>query len=415
MGIWISEDARVFAFFLCYLSAKERHTNDVRISEHNRDAPDAFTSIMLSMSKSVNSLQSEYSYPLKQIPEELWIRTITNIEPCIEHFSQWFDKKVDQIFSGLQQPTPKELRSLITNVTGITPNSTVIDPCCGTGGLLAAAANHNTVSVTGYENNTVLQGWTTLRLSFSSPHTLILKNNILDYTQNDEIKFYDYAISNPPFGSRLATSSIPFSSETYSNFPNNAYIESILIRRSLDLLKPGGKAAFIIPNGFLSRGGYDRDLRTYLIDCDYLHAVISLPHKLFAPSTSIETTLLVLWKGKDPTWFNNVAFFDARNEFTTDGRTNFLNTSIVSEICASLTHPENNTYRHQIVSTSEVQAQNYLLEPQRYLRDTLAPISSNALSRRRNLIEEHDHAFVHAKDNYERLRNELLLDPSHKE
>src|SRR3989344_327057 len=88
----------------------------------------------------------------------------------------------------------------------------------------------------------------------------------------------------------------------------------------LSWLSTSGTAAIVEFPGVLYRGGAEQKIRKYLIDNNYVDAVIQLPPDLFF-GTSIATCVIVLKKSKKD---NKTIFIDASKEFVRNGNKNKL-------------------------------------------------------------------------------------------
>jgi type I restriction enzyme M protein len=197
----------------------------------------------------------------------------------------------------------------------------VLDPACGTGGFLVCALEHlkqQTKNVEQYEifHNTI-KGID--KKPF--PHMLALTNLILhgieipdikhenaltrpirDYTSQDRV---DVILTNPPFGGNEEKG-------IEKGFPpafQSGETADLFIVLVMHLLKDGGRAGIVLPDGFLFGGDSDNsvknNIKKELLSTCHLHTIVRLPGSVFAPYTSIATNLLFFTKGK-PTkeiWF----------------------------------------------------------------------------------------------------------------
>ena len=111
----------------------------------------------------------------------------------------------------------------------------------------------------------------------------------------------DIVVTNPPFGG-MEEDGIE------TNFPatfrtrETADLFLVLI---MQLLKSGGRAALVLPDGFLFGEGIKTRIKEKLLEDCNLHTIVRLPNSVFAPYTSIKTNLLFFTKGS-PTqdiWF----------------------------------------------------------------------------------------------------------------
>ena len=188
----------------------------------------------------------------------------------------------------------------------------VLDPACGTGGFLACAIKHvrrQDVQTPGQE--TQLQASIRGVEKKPLPHLLCATNMIVhgidvpagivhdntlsrplrDLTLRDRV---DVVLTNPPFGG-MEEDGIE------NNFPvefrtrETADLFLVLI---VELLKPGGRAAVVLPDGTLFGEGVKTRLKERLLTECNLHTIVRLPNGVFAPYTSIRTNVLFFEKGR---------------------------------------------------------------------------------------------------------------------
>lgn len=215
--------------------------------------------------------------------------------------------------------TPRAVTQFAVDMVDPKLGETILDPACGTGGFLTCAIEHVRAkqvkrpsqeaklqaSIRGYEKkplphllcttNMILHG---LDVPNQILHDNALARPLRDYGRKDRV---DVIITNPPFGG-MEEDGIE------NNFPSEfrtretADLFLVLI---LTLLKDGGRAAVVLPDGSLFGEGMKTRLKQKLMgDCN-LHTIVRLPNGVFAPYTSIKTNLLFFAKGKptEEVWF----------------------------------------------------------------------------------------------------------------
>jgi len=208
--------------------------------------------------------------------------------------------------------TPRAVTQFMVDMVDPKLAEEVLDPACGTGGFLTCAIEHK-------RNKYVksVEDRETLQSSFHGiekkqlPHLLCTTNMLLhgievpaqirhdnalarplkDYGPQDRV---DVIITNPPFGG-MEEDGIE------QNFPSSfrtretADLFLVLIMR---LLKDRGRAAIVLPDGFLFGEGIKTRIKEKLLEECNLHTIVRLPNSVFAPYTSIKTNLLFFEKGK---------------------------------------------------------------------------------------------------------------------
>jgi type I restriction enzyme M protein len=215
--------------------------------------------------------------------------------------------------------TPRAVTEFMVRMANPQLGEKVIDPACGTGGFLSCAIEHiRKHDVKTVEDEALLQASISGIEKKPMPHLLCTTNMILhgiDVPSNirhdntlarpliswGPKERVDVVVTNPPFGG-MEEDGIE------SNFPaafrtrETADLFLVLI---MQLLKPGGRAALVLPDGFLFGEGIKTRIKEKLLEECNLHTIVRLPNSVFAPYTSIKTNLLFFTKGT-PTqqiWF----------------------------------------------------------------------------------------------------------------
>jgi type I restriction enzyme M protein len=129
-------------------------------------------------------------------------------------------------------------------------------------------------------------------------HDNTLARPYISYTNADRV---DIVLTNPPFGGKEEDG-------IESNFPSDLRTREtadLFLALIIRLLKPGGRAAVVLPDGSLfGEGVKTRIKESLLAECN-LHTIVRLPNSVFKPYASIGTNLLFFEKG-EPTkdiWF----------------------------------------------------------------------------------------------------------------
>lgn len=116
---------------------------------------------------------------------------------------------------------------------------------------------------------------------------LELGNTLEIHTDNvSEKDKYTVILSNPPYGGKMA-------SELQTNFRvRSSATECLFLQHIMRNLAKGGRAAVIIPEGVLFRGGPDQKVRQELLEHFNVHTILSLPAGCFLPYTGVKTNVL---------------------------------------------------------------------------------------------------------------------------
>ncbi|EGM68393.1 N-6 DNA methylase [Shewanella sp. HN-41] len=190
----------------------------------------------------------------------------------------------------------------------------VMDPACGTGGFLTAAIEHLRNQLTtksGAEDKRAIEDLIHGIEKKQLPHLLCTTNMLLhgidvpsqiehmntlgrgwnDWSANHKV---DCIITNPPFGGYEddgVGSDYPADLKTRETAD---MFMALIIKK---LLKENGRAAVVLPDGFLFGDGIKGTLKKLLLQECKLHTIIRLPKGVFAPYTTIKTNLLFFTKG----------------------------------------------------------------------------------------------------------------------
>jgi type I restriction enzyme M protein len=205
--------------------------------------------------------------------------------------------------------TPRAITQFITETINPQVGERILDPACGTGGYLTCAIEHLKKQAKNVEERKSIEqniaGWEYKPLPYLLATTNLILHDIevpnirfgdaLDqplsnFTEKDRVKVI---LANPPFGGIVANSN-----ET--NFPltyrtkESADLFLILI---IHLLKKGGRAGIVLPDGSLTGDGVKQRVRQKLLEDCNLHTVIRLPTSVFQPYATVPTNLLFFDKG----------------------------------------------------------------------------------------------------------------------
>ncbi|MDO3387957.1 class I SAM-dependent DNA methyltransferase [Gilvimarinus sp. SDUM040013] len=233
----------------------------------------------------------------------------------------------EQILKDLQSAgnagefyTPRAVTRFIVEMIDPQLGEAVFDPACGTGGFLACATDHIR---THYQKTT--QDYQTLQSQIAGvekkqlPHLLCTTNMLLHgievpsnirhaNTLNQPLSNWDadkdVVITNPPFGG-MEEDGIE------KNFPAEMQTREtadLFLQLIIEVLKEGGRAAVVLPDGTLFGEGVKTKIKEQLLKECNLHTVVRLPNSVFAPYTSIKTNILFFDKGTptEHVWYYEV-------------------------------------------------------------------------------------------------------------
>lgn len=206
--------------------------------------------------------------------------------------------------------TPRAVTQFITDIINPKEGEKVLDPACGTGGFLTCAIENLKKKANSVEARKALQenvvGWEYKPL----PYLLATTNLILHDIEVPNIRFgdaldqplsnfteknrVDVIIANPPFGGIVANNN-------ENNFPQSYRTKEsadLFLILMIHLLKQGGRAGIVLPDGSLTGDGVKQRVRQKLLEECNLHTIIRLPNSVFQPYATVATNLLFFEKGK---------------------------------------------------------------------------------------------------------------------
>ena len=228
-----------------------------------------------------------------------------------------FGSIYEKILSDLQSAgnagefyTPRSVTKFIVNRVAPLLHEIVLDPACGTGGFLACAIDYKRQFVKTAEDSKMLYDTIHGVEKKALPHMLCTTNMILhgmdtpinirhentlsrpytDYSDKDRV---NVIITNPPFGGMEEDGIEHNFPATLRTRETADLFMAVIIKR----LKIGGRAAVVLPDGFLFGEGMKTRLKQQLLEECNLHTIVRLPNGVFNPYTGIKTNILFFTKG----------------------------------------------------------------------------------------------------------------------
>jgi type I restriction enzyme M protein len=280
--------------------------------------------------------------------------------------------------SGGEFYTPQEVSELLARITvvGKSEVNKVYDPACGSGSLLlnfAKVLGHDNVRQGFYGQEINLTTYNLCRINMFLHDVNYEKFNIAhgdtltDPAHWDDEPF-EAIVSNPPYSIRWDGDANPL----LINDPRFAPAGVLAPKSKADLaftmhilswLAVNGTAAIVEFPGVLYRGGAEQKIRQYLIDNNYVDAVIQLPPDLFF-GTPIATCIIVLKKSKRD---NATLFIDASAEFVRVGNKNKLLEEHRQKIIKAFTARGNEEHFAQLVDNEKIVANDYNISVSSYV------------------------------------------------
>ena len=220
--------------------------------------------------------------------------------------------------------TPRHIIKMMVDMTQPKKDDIICDPSTGTAGFLVAAGeyfrdNHQDLfldkSFRDHFNNEMFNGVeiddTMIRIGamnlqlhgIENPN--LIKNDALSESLGDIRSKYSLILANPPFKGSLDLDAVE---NSILKIVKSKKTELLFLGLMLRMMKTGGRAAVIVPDGVLfgAKGGFPQ-IKREIVEKNKLEAVISMPSGVFKPYAGVSTAVLLFTKtgtgGTDTVWF----------------------------------------------------------------------------------------------------------------
>lgn len=223
--------------------------------------------------------------------------------------------------------TPRHIIQLMVEMMQPTATDVICDPACGTCGFLVAAGeylrerhpeilrdatsrehfHHGMFHGFDFDNTMLRIGSMNMLLHGVENPDIRYRDSLAQDHAGEEDK-YTVVLANPPFAGSLDYEN---TAKDLLAIVKTKKTELLFLALFLRLLKPGGRAAVIVPDGVLfGSSKAHKELRRMLVEDQKLDAVISLPGGVFRPYAGVSTAILLFTKtnsgGTDSVWFYDV-------------------------------------------------------------------------------------------------------------
>jgi type I restriction-modification system DNA methylase subunit len=188
----------------------------------------------------------------------------------------------------------KFLAKYILNNISDKDNLKILDPSCGSGGMLSIMHNMtNDSEIIGYDIDNRLVRTSNINLDINNCKNYNIINKSFLTTEYEN--YFDIVISNPPFGIKESKKNI-LSKYFLSKNKKSQDLEILFIEQIIKSLKPNGICGIVLPDGIFNNKS-TKYVRRYLLENTNLIASIGLPDGVFKSSgTGCETSLLIFKK-----------------------------------------------------------------------------------------------------------------------
>lgn len=206
--------------------------------------------------------------------------------------------------------TPRAVTQFLVDMVDPQLGEKITDPACGTAGFLVCAIEHLKKQVKNVADKQTLQETVTGSELKPLPFMLSVVNLIThditvpqitngdslsrEYNSIRQKDRVDIIIANPPFGGVVGDG-------MEKNFPLNFRTKEsadLFLILFIQLLKDGGRAGIVLPDGSLTGDGVKQRVRQKLLEDCNVHTIVRLPQSVFAPYATVNTNLIFFEKGK---------------------------------------------------------------------------------------------------------------------
>ncbi|WP_261624277.1 type I restriction-modification system subunit M [Nesterenkonia marinintestina] len=284
--------------------------------------------------------------------------------------------------------TPRHIIDLMVQMTAPQPVDEICDPACGTAGFLVAASEYirethpdallddgqrrhfHSSMFHGYDfDSTMLRiGSMNMLLHGVDSPDIRYRDSLSEGAAGDTNQ-YSLILANPPFAGSLDYEA---TSKDLQRVVKTKKTELLFLALFLKLLKPGGRAAVIVPDGVLfGSSKAHKELRRILVEDQKLDAVVKLPSGVFRPYAGVSTAILFFTKtnsgGTDDVWF-----YDVRADgFSLDDKRNLVDTNDLPDVLTRWQNLDDEqdrvrTEQSFMVPKADIKAQGYDLSVNRY-------------------------------------------------
>ncbi|MBW8683539.1 class I SAM-dependent DNA methyltransferase [Chitinophaga rhizophila] len=206
--------------------------------------------------------------------------------------------------------TPRAVTQFIVDMVNPKLGEKIADPACGTAGFLVCAIEHLKKQVRNVEDKQTLQNTVTgtelKPLAFMLSVINLITHDIevpqiengdslsREYNSIRQKDRMDIILANPPFGGVVGDG-------METNFPLSFRTKEsadLFLMLFIQLLKEGGRAGIVLPDGSLTGDGVKQRVRQKLLEDCNVHTIVRLPQSVFAPYATVNTNLIFFEKGK---------------------------------------------------------------------------------------------------------------------
>jgi type I restriction enzyme M protein len=283
--------------------------------------------------------------------------------------------------------TPREVIKLMVEILDPKPGESVYDPCCGSGGMLIISHMHvaekygreetRKLFLFGQERNPEIYAVGQMNLLLHDIKNANLANgDTLDYPrfrENGKLKQFDVVIANIPWNqdgyNEERLKKVDFRERFSLGYTSQSSADWAWIQHMLASAKENGRVGLVVDNGCLFRGGAEKQVRSKIVEKDWVECVILLPEKLFY-NTGAPGAIMIFNRNKPQKRRDKILFINASNEYIPHPsvrRLNSLSTENINKITEAYRKFTDTSGFSRVVNTADVRDNDYNLNVTLYV------------------------------------------------
>lgn len=284
--------------------------------------------------------------------------------------------------------TPRHIIKMMVDLVKPNSDDYICDPACGTSGFLVAASEYlrDNDKELFYDKDKSFHFHNEMFHGYDMDNTMLrisAMNMMLHNVDNPQIKYldslsednrdrakYSLILANPPFKGSLDYESV--ANDLIASIKTKK-TELLFVELILNMLKSGGRAAVIVPDGVLfGSSKAHKDLRKELVENNDLKGVISMPSGVFKPYAGVSTAILIFVKTNNVGGTKKVWFYDMEADgYSLNDNRNPIEENDIPDIIdclKNLSDQEKNprTGKSFMVDKDEIVANDYDLSINKY-------------------------------------------------
>lgn len=337
-------------------------------------------------------------------------------EFLIKKFADATNKKAGEFY------TPRSVVRLMVDILDPQAGETVYDPACGTGGMLLGAVEHVRAKggdprtfygkLYGQEKNLTTASVARMNLLLHGMEDFVIERGdtlrapVFTDPSTGGLATFDCVIANPPFSleqwGREIWESDPWG-RSFAGLPTDSNADFAWVQHMVkSMAEKRGRMAVVLPQGALFRGGIEGQIRQYLLERDWVEAVIGLAPNLFY-GTGLAACVLILKKKKAKERRGKVLIVDASALMRKERAKNYLDSEHADQISTWVRQFEAVPDRAQVVTLSQIRQEGWTLNISRYV----LPPSGEDIPPLKVAIEDFKAAWGRAQEAEAKLRTLL--------